>query len=81
LPLPLVVLVTDQYNNPVAGVNVTFSDGGAGGVFLYANPVVTGTNGTASQFYTLPAVPNETVTITATAAGIANPAVFTEYGQ
>ncbi len=81
LPLPLTLLVTDQYNNPVAGVSVTFSDGGVGGTFSNPNPVPTGANGTASQFYTLPAVPNETITITATAAGIANPAVFTEYGQ
>jgi len=82
LPAPLVVLVTDQFGNPfVSGDNVTFSDGGAGGTFSGPNPIVTGANGTASQFYTLPPVPNETVTITATAAGISNPAVFTEYGQ
>jgi protocatechuate 3,4-dioxygenase beta subunit len=81
LPQALTVLVTDQYNNPVAGVNVTFSDGGAGGTFSNGNPVVTGANGTASQFYTLPPVAGETVYITATAAGVANPVVFTEYGQ
>ncbi|MFZ0796574.1 MAG: hypothetical protein WCA13_04725 [Terriglobales bacterium] len=81
LPLPLVVLVTDQYNNPVASVNVTFSDGGAGGIFSYSNPVATGTNGTASQYYTLPPVAGETVYITATAAGVANLVTFTEYGQ
>jgi Big-like domain-containing protein len=81
LPLPLVVLVTDQYNNPVAGVSVTFSDGGVGGAFSGPNPGPTGTNGTASQMYTLPAVAGETITITATAAGITNPVTFTEYGQ
>jgi Fe-S cluster assembly iron-binding protein IscA len=81
LPQPLVVLVTDQYSNPVAGINVTFSDGGAGGTFVYANPVVTVTNGNASQFYILPPVAGETITIKATAAGVASPAIFTEYGQ
>jgi len=81
LPGPLTVLVTDQFGNPFSGDNVNFSDGGAGGIFSNPNPVVTVTNGTASQLYTLPPVPNETITITATAAGISNPAVFTEYGQ
>ena len=81
LPLPLVVLVTDQYNNPVSGVSVTFSDGGVGGIFSNPNPTVTANDGTASQMYTLPAVAGETVYITATAAGIANPVTFTEYGQ
>jgi len=81
LPQPLVVLVTDQYGNPVANVNVTFSDGGAGGIFSNSNPEGTAANGTASQFYTLPPVAGETITITATAAGVTNPAVFTEHGQ
>jgi hypothetical protein len=81
LPAPLVVLVTDQFGNPFSGDSVTFSDGGAGGTFSNPNPVITGTNGTASQYYTLPRVAGETVTITATAAGVSNPAVFTEYGQ
>jgi hypothetical protein len=81
LPQGLVVLVTDLYGNPVGGVNVTFSDGGAGGIFSNGNPVVTLANGTATEYYTLPPVPGETITITATAAGVANPAVFTEHGQ
>jgi hypothetical protein len=81
LPEPLVVLVTDQFGNPFSGDNVNFSDGGAGGTFSNPNPIVTGSNGTASQFYTLPPVPNETITITATAAGVSSSAVFTEYGQ
>jgi len=81
LPAALVVLVTDQYGNPFSGNNVTFSDGDAGGTFSNTNPVVTGTNGTASQFYTLPPVAGETITITATAAGVSSSAVFTEYGQ
>jgi hypothetical protein len=81
LPAALVVLVTDRFGNPFSGDNVTFSDGGAGGSFSGPNPLVTAANGTASQYYTLPPVGGETVTITATAAGVSNPAVFTEYGQ
>jgi hypothetical protein len=81
LPQALTILVTDLYGNPVSGVNVGFSDGGAGGTFSNGSSVVTGANGTASQFYTLPPVPNEIVYITATVAGVASPAVFTEYGQ
>ena len=76
----LAVFVADQYGNPVSGVGVTFDDGGAGGTFSNANPVLTGTSGTATQFYTLPSSP-ETVTINATVSGVASPAVFTETGQ
>jgi hypothetical protein len=81
LPKALTVLVTDHYANPVAGVSVSFSDGGAGGVFSNANPGVTSTAGTVSQSYTLPAVPNETISITATAAAVSSRAVFTETGH
>src|ERR1700687_3555403 len=79
----LTVLVTDQYGNPVSGNSVTFNDGGKGGSFYYSNPVVTATNGTATQLYTLPSVPGTfTITATATATGVANPAVsFTETAQ
>jgi outer membrane protein assembly factor BamB len=80
LPLALTILVADQYGNPVSGNNVTFSDSGAGGTFSSPNPVVTGTNGMASQFYKLPITPN-TITITASATGVPAPAVFTETGQ
>jgi hypothetical protein len=79
LPLPLTVLVTDQYGNPVSGNNVTFDDGGGGGLFG-ANPAATGSNGTATDTYTLPSAPG-TVTINATASGVSTPAVFTETGQ
>ena len=48
LPQALSVLVTDQYGNPISGDSVNFSDGGAGGAFSNANPVVTGANGTAA---------------------------------
>jgi hypothetical protein len=80
LPVALTVLVKDQYGNPVPKVGVTFNDGAAGGTFSNANPVLTSTSGTASQFYTLPSSP-KTVTINATVAGVANPAVFTETGH
>lgn len=77
LPQSLTVLVTDQYGNPVSGAAVIFDDGGAGGSFLGANPGTTGNNGTFSQTYMLPPVEG-TVAITATVAGVSNPAVFTE---
>jgi hypothetical protein len=81
LPQALTVSVTDQYGNAVSGVSVTFSDGGSGGIFSNPNPGVTGSNGTLSQFYTLPPVGGEVINITATAAGVTNPVSFTENGQ
>jgi adhesin/invasin len=78
LPLALTVLVTDQYGNPVPSVGVTFDDGGAGGSFANANPVLTSTSGTAAQLYTLPSSP-KTVTINATVSGVGT--VFTETGH
>jgi protocatechuate 3,4-dioxygenase beta subunit len=80
LPQALTVLVTDPYGNPVPGVNVDFDDGGAGGSYAYTNPGITSSSGTVTQFYTLPPSP-KTITITATATGVASPAVFTETGQ
>jgi hypothetical protein len=80
LPAALVVVVSDQYGNPVSGVNVTFDDSGAGGSFGNANPAVTDSTGKATQLYTLPPSPG-TITIHATAAGVASPAVFTETAQ
>lgn len=79
LPQSLAVLVTDQYGNPVMGASVMFSDGGANGSFG-TNPATTGSNGIASQMYTLPAVAGS-VTITATVPGVSNPAVFTETAE
>jgi len=80
LPQGLTVLVIDQYGNPVPGVSVAFDDGGAGGSYSYANPSITSNSGTVTQFYTLPPSPG-TITITATATGVASPAVFTETAQ
>ncbi len=54
-----------------------FDDGGAGGMFLGANPGTTGNNGTFSEPYMLPPVEG-TVTITARVPGVSTPAVFTE---
>ncbi len=80
LPQALSVVVQDQYSNPVSGVAVSFSDGGVGGSFSYANPVTTDNTGTAFQYYTLPPTPG-TFNIVAYAAGVTNPAAFTETGQ
>ena len=80
LPQALVVKVTDNLGNPVSGVAVTFDDVGAGGAFSNGNVVTTGSTGTASEFYTLPATPGP-VSITASAAGVANPALFSETAQ
>ena len=76
----LTVLVTDQYGNPTAGIDVDFDDGGVGGSFANPNPSLTTASGTATQSYTLPPFPG-TFTINATASGVASPAVFTETGQ
>ncbi|HTR24449.1 MAG TPA: Ig-like domain-containing protein [Terriglobales bacterium] len=77
LPDPLVVLVADQYGNPISGATVFFDDGGAGGAFLGANPGTTGNNGTFSEPYMLP-LSEGVITITATVPGVSAPALFTE---
>ena len=51
LAAPFVAKAEDVNGNGVAGVSITFSDNGKGGTFS-ANPVVTGTTGTASVNYT-----------------------------
>lgn len=79
LPQPLAVKVTDQVGNGVSGVDVTFDDGGTGGLFS-GNPVATDATGTAQDVYTLPGVAGP-VTINASATGVASPAVFTETAQ
>jgi Bacterial Ig-like domain (group 1) len=75
LPKALEVSVTDQYSNPVSGVSVGFSDGGAGGT-LSSSSVTTNLQGTASVTYTLPGMA-ETVNVSASVTG-PTPAVFTE---
>ena len=74
LPTALAVLATKN-GSPVAGLSVTFSDGGKGGVF--GTPIATtGSNGIASSTYTLPST-TQTIAITATATGYTT-ANFTE---
>ena len=64
LAQPLKVQVVDAYaGSPLAGVPVTFSDGGKGGTFTQTT-VNTDSNGNASTSYTLPKTPGP-VTITA----------------
>jgi hypothetical protein len=77
LPQALTVVVDDQYENPVSGAAVIFSDNGAGGSFSNANPVSTNSAGVATQNYTLPPSVG-TITITANVSGVSNWATFTE---
>ena len=75
LPKALIVSVTDQYGNGIAGLTVNFTDNGAGGTFSNSSPA-TGTTGQVSVTYTTS--PNKgTVTIDASYGTLA-PAVFTE---
>ena len=75
LPSPLVVKVHDVYSNGIAGVSVTFTDGGAGGKFS-ANPAITDSLGKASVTYTAGNTPG-TVSIIASAPGL-HTVAFTE---
>jgi adhesin/invasin len=75
LPKNLIVSVTDQYGNGIAGLTVNFSDNGAGGSFSNANPV-TGTTGQVSVSYTTPPQTG-VVTITASYSTL-TPVTFTE---
>ncbi len=76
----LSVVVVDQYGNPVQTVGVFFDDGGAGGLFSGPNPAITDAMGAAVQGYTLPLAAG-TYSVTATAAGVGTPALFTETAQ
>jgi hypothetical protein len=76
LPLPLVSKVTDQHSNPVPGVSVTYSAGGAGGSFS-SNPVTTDFHGNATVRYTTPSVAGK-VTIQTTVVGVSSRAIFAE---
>jgi hypothetical protein len=68
LPIPLSVIAKDRYSNLVAGVSVTFSDGGAGGSFS-TNPIITNPQGLASVSYTTSTRSGQ-VFITASASGV-----------
>jgi hypothetical protein len=74
LPTALKILATNN-GVPVSGLTVNFTDGSAGGTFSKLS-VITGSNGTASTTYTLPATA-KTVTISASSSGY-GPATFTE---
>jgi len=76
LPIPLTVVASNPYTGaPVAGVTVTFSDGGKKGTF--SNPTaVTDSNGQASSTYKLPNLA-QTVTVTVSSPGFAS-ALFSE---
>jgi hypothetical protein len=74
LPLPLVVTATSNGTDQ-SGVTVTFSDGGAGGIFS-APSGTTGTNGQVQTNYTCSGAA-ATVTITAAATAYTS-ATFTE---
>ncbi len=74
----LQVIIQDQYANPVKGMTVNFSDGGAGGSFS-VNPALTSAKGIAGTRYTAPAQTG-TVTITASAGGL-TPVTFTVFVQ
>jgi hypothetical protein len=71
----LVVSVTDQYNNPISGVTVTFTDNGAGGTFSTKTPA-TNSQGQASVTYTTGSKAG-TATISATTSTL-GPVNFTE---
>jgi len=77
LPVPLTVAATDAYvSNPLSGVVVTCKDGGAGGVFTPGTTQTTGSTGTVTYSYQLPAKP-QAVTITCTSPGYTS-ALFSE---
>lgn len=78
LPTALTVFANNPYTGDgISGLNVTLSDGGAGGTFGSAT-ITTGSNGQASTSYTLPKTAKK-VTITASATGYAS-AAFIETG-
>ncbi len=66
----LQVLIEDQYANLVKGVQVSYSDGGAGGSFS-PNPATTTSKGIAGSRYTAP-MQTGTVSVTASSPGVAN---------
>lgn len=72
---PFKVKVKDSAGNGVPGVNVSFSDGGAGGKLSPAT-VVTDSSGYASTSYTA-GTKSGTIHVTASVSGL-TPAIFTE---
>jgi protocatechuate 3,4-dioxygenase beta subunit len=64
----LQVLVEDNLGNPVPGISVSFSDGGAGGSFA-PEPATSNAKGIAGSRYTAP-TNTGTVMVTASASGL-----------
>jgi hypothetical protein len=78
LPVALSVKATDAYSGDgIAGITVTFSDGGKGGTFSNATPV-TNSSGIATTNYTF-GTRARTITITATNPNLSGTS-FTETG-
>src|SRR5262245_49700156 len=75
------VIVRDQFNNPVAGVAVTFAVASGGGTVDPATPVTTGANGVAMlTSWTLGSTAGAN-TLTATSSGLTgSPATFSATG-
>jgi hypothetical protein len=86
--LPIVATVTDTFGNPVSGVSVTFGAtpavNGSSATYSVGNPATSAANGqvgitpTANSIANLNTATAPTYTLTATAAGVATPANFTE---
>jgi hypothetical protein len=74
LPLPLVVLVTDQHNHPVSGVTIDWTT--TGGLIAGTPSTLTAADGTASIMLQLPSA-SGSVTVTATIHGTSTTARFT----
>ena len=77
LPLPLLMKVSDQYGNPVAGVVVAFEVTSGGGSVSQAS-VTTGSNGQAQVNWTLGAVEGTNIARASLAA--LDPVAFTATG-
>jgi hypothetical protein len=75
LPLPMVAKAADTYNNGIPGINVSFTDKGAGGT-LSASLVTTNSGGLAPVNYTTPTTAG-VVRIYATAPGLTG-VIFSE---
>jgi hypothetical protein len=76
LPLPLAVVVQDQFNNPVAGVSVNWAVTGGGGT-LSAASSVTAASGAATVVHTL-GIATPAQTVAASVAGLSgSPVTFT----
>ncbi len=74
---PLVVVVQDQFGNPVSGVSVTFAapSSGPSATFPGGDTVITDANGLATENFAANTVAG-TYSITASASGVSSPASF-----